>query len=323
MVETIKQKDEQIQQQKRTIEEKEAAIEEKEATIKEKEKTIESLQDEALINQAADRTNTENATTTNHGEQETHATNEQNKLLNALASQTKRLAENIRTKEDSGNINKLHRTRIEMVQPFHGLHTENFESWFFVVEKFQQTNKIKDEDMLDVLTPVFRGNALLMLKRFENNNGRGKYREFMEKLRNLTDMKVTKDNLRKKLDQLVQRDSFESYIQKFMGWVQQIDDMADSELLYRFESGLKPDARNQLSFMKAKNFDEAVMIVSRFEANKKGGREDHTNKLNYTKTHFPKANNKWTAKARNKVAFNNYRRPEWIKQQRHNKFQNT
>jgi len=74
----------------------------------------------------------------------------------------------------------------------------------------------------------------------------------MEKLRNLTDKKVAKDTIRRKLDQLVQRDSFESYIQKFMSSVQQIDDMADSELLYRFESGLKPDARNQLSFMKAK-----------------------------------------------------------------------
>jgi len=75
-----------------------------------------------------------------------------------------------------------------------------------------------------------------------------------------------------------------------MSWVQQIDDMADSELLYRFESGLKPDARNQLAFMKAKNFDEAVMIVSRFEANRKVGREDHTNQLNYTKTHVPRDN---------------------------------
>ncbi len=95
-----------------------------------------------------------------------------------------------------------------------------------------------------------------------------------------------------------------------MSWVQQIDDMADSELLYRFESGLKPDARNQLSFMKAKNFDEAVMIVSRFEANRRVGREENINKLNYTKTHFPRANNKWTVKARNKVAFNKYRRPD-------------
>ncbi len=140
--------------------------------------------------------------------------------------------------------------------------------------------------MLDVLAPVFRGNALLMLKRFESNNGRGKYREFMEKLRNLTDKKVAKDTIRRKLDQLVQKESFESYIQKFMGWVQQIDDMSDAELLYRFESGLKPDARNQLAFMKAENFDEAVMIVSRFEANRKVGREDNTNKLNYTKTHY-------------------------------------
>jgi len=135
------------------------------------------------------------------GEQGSQSTEEQNKLLNALAGQTKRLVDNIRTKDDAENINRVHRTRIEMVQPFHGLHTGNFESWFFVVEKFQQTIKIKDEDMLDVLAPVFRGNALLMLKRFESNNGRGKYREFMEKLRNLTDKKVAKDTIRRKLDQ--------------------------------------------------------------------------------------------------------------------------
>ncbi len=38
--------------------------------------------------------------------------------------------------------------------------------------------------------------------------------------------------------------------------------MADSELLYRFESGLKPDARNQLSFMKAKNKDDNIIALA-------------------------------------------------------------
>ncbi len=45
----------------------------------------------------------------------------------------------------------------------------------------------------------------MILKRFEGNNGRGKYREFMEKLKNLTDVKVNNDTIRRKLDQLVQR----------------------------------------------------------------------------------------------------------------------
>ena len=235
---SIKEKDKQIQQQQK-------ALEEKEATIREKESEIETLKNSAVIDRAAARTNTEDT-----DEHTTQATEEQNKLLSALASQQKRLVENIKTKDDAESINRVHRTRIEMIQPFHNLHTESFENWFFVVDKFQKTNKIKDEDMLDVLTPLFRGNALLMLKRFEGNNGRGKYREFMEKLKNLTDVKVNKDTIRRKLDQLVQRESFESYKQKFMGWVQQIDDMSDAELLYRFESGLKPDARNQLVFMK-------------------------------------------------------------------------
>jgi len=69
----------------------------------------------------------------------------------------------------------------------------------------------------------------------------------MEKLRSITDVKVYNDNLRKKLDQLTQKDSFENYLQKFMSLVQQLDNIDGPELLYRFESGLKTDAKNQLS----------------------------------------------------------------------------
>ena len=80
-------KDERILQQQKTIEEKEA-------TIKDIENTIESLQNEAVINQVAARANTEDVTRQITGEQGSQSTEEQNRLLNALASQTKRLVEN-------------------------------------------------------------------------------------------------------------------------------------------------------------------------------------------------------------------------------------
>ncbi len=146
-----------------------------------------------------------------------------------------------------------------------------------------------------------------MLKRFEQVNGKGKYREFMEKLRSITDVKVYNDNLRKKLDQLTQKDSFENYLQKFMSLVQQLDNIDGPELLYRFESGLKTDAKNQLSLIKVNNFDEAAQIVTRFKANRRNNREESTtNKLNYTKSHFPKANRKWTTNEREKTVINKY-----------------
>ena len=110
----------------------------------------------------------------------------------------------------------MHRTKIDLIQPFHGTNTENFANWYFVVQKFQNTNKIRDEHMLDVLAPLFRGNALLMLKRFETTNGTGQFKAFMERLKGLTDAKVSSNNIRKKLDQLEQRESFDSYLQKFI-----------------------------------------------------------------------------------------------------------
>ncbi len=68
---------------------------------------------------------------------------------------------------------------------------------------------------------------------------------------------------------------------------------------------------NQLSLIKVNNFDEAVQIVTRFEANRRNNREESTtNKLNYTKSHFPKANRKWTTKDREKPVFNKYVRRE-------------
>jgi len=47
--------------------------------------------------------------------------------------------------------------------------------------------------------------------------------------------------------------------------------------------------------------------VTRFEANRRNNREDSTtNKLNYTKSHFPKANRRWTTNEREKPVINKY-----------------
>jgi len=129
-------KEERIQQQQKTIEKKEV-------TIKDKENTIESLQNEAVINQAAARANTEDVTRRIKDDQGSQSTDEQNKLLNALASQTKRLVDNIRTKDDAENINRVHRTRIEMVQPFHGLHTKISKAGSSLWRNFNKQTKLK------------------------------------------------------------------------------------------------------------------------------------------------------------------------------------
>ena len=193
------------------------------------------------------------------------------------------------------DLERVHRTKIDLIQPFHGTCNENFENWFFIVDKFQSTNKIKDEDMLDVKAPLFRGNALIMLKRFEKLNGKGKYRDFMEKLKGITDKKVSSDYIRRKLDNLSQKENFETYLQKFMNLINQLDNMSDTEMLYRFESGLHTDTKNQLAVMKIDNFDKAVEVVTRFEANRRKNKEE-INNVNYTKTKFPKVNRRFTYK---------------------------
>ena len=178
--------------------------------IVEKDKKIKELEDEITVKNAADMQNTE--LIASNEESPNDRTNESNRILSALANQQKNFFDRLKESENRDSINRMHRTKIELIQPFHGTHTENFANWFFIVEKFQRTNKIHDDDMLDVIAPLFRGNALLMLKRFEQVNGKGKYREFMEKLKSITDVKVYNDNLRKKLDQLTQKDSFENYL---------------------------------------------------------------------------------------------------------------
>jgi len=192
--------------------------------------------------------------------------------------------------QDDHNV-QVHRTKIELIPPYHGLYKENFENWFFIIDKFQKNNKIEDKDMLNVIAPLFRSNALFMLRRFENINGEGKYKEFMETIKNLTGGKAKKYSIIRKLDQLVQTKDFESYIEEFMDLIQHVDDIDESELISIFISGLKPDARKQLILMETKNFDEVVLTVARFESNRIRTRRcgpGQLEKSNYRTKPFPK-----------------------------------
>ena len=143
-----------------------------------------------------------------------------------------------------------------------------------------------------------------MLKRFEQQNGRGKVREFMSLLRNRGEKLLESDLLRSKLDSLVMGGNFESYLEKFYTLTNQIDDMNDVDLLYMFKNDLNLDTRNQLSTANIETLDQAIEVATRFEANKRKLRGPDNNimrELNYTKKSEPQANSTRTFQKKEEV----------------------
>ena len=51
------------------------------------------------------------------------------------------------------------------IQKFNGNLNENWDDWIFQVDNFEKFNEIKETDMLGMVIPLLKGNALTLLKR--------------------------------------------------------------------------------------------------------------------------------------------------------------
>jgi hypothetical protein len=103
----------------------------------------------------------------------------------------------------------------------------------FLVDRYQRFNNIKNEQMMGLILPLVRGQALQILKMLLKE---GEVNWLYH-----TDTKARK--LRKKFRELKQGNDFDSFLPKFRTLTNQLIDMDEKEVLDMFVVALKPKAK--------------------------------------------------------------------------------
>ena len=123
-----------------------------------------------------------------NNEQQGQAQNQnRNNLLNNVRT---RLANRQTQQENKSDQN--YRLRIDKNIPkFSGNESENLDDWLFLVDNFQKMNKPKSDEMLGMVLPLLKGQALQMVKSSMNLNQSLTWADFRTELVNtfLTDTK--------------------------------------------------------------------------------------------------------------------------------------
>jgi hypothetical protein len=163
------------------------------------------------------------------------------------------------TKEINSNINKV---KFDKSLPkFGGNASDNFDDWLFLIESCQKYNNLKDEEMMGLVLPLLRGQALQILKRMRLFESNVDWPKFRNELINtyITDTKERK--LRKELKDLKQKSNFNEYLAKFRELANQLTGMPEHELINAFIDGLKHKARYECIMRRTDSLQEAMRVA--------------------------------------------------------------
>ena len=175
-----------------------------------------------------------------------------------------------------------------------GAANENLDDWMFMIDSFEKFNDVAEEDMLGLVMPLLRGQALQMLKRGLAKNPDLLWFEFKEELiaTFLTDTRERR--LRKELKELKHKNSFDEFLTKFREISMQLQDIPEKEMLRIFIEAVKPRTRYELLSKNVGDLEQAMRIARIYEechgeSGQKDGRPEYDiKKVNYTKAEFPK-----------------------------------
>ena len=96
-----------------------------------------------------------------------------------------------------------------------GASNENIDDWLFMIDQFKRHNRVEDDKMLAIVTPLLRGQALQMLKRGILKNQQYDWNEFKEELVETFRTDTRERKIRKQLRELKHKNNFDEFITKF------------------------------------------------------------------------------------------------------------
>jgi len=162
-----------------------------------------------------------------------------------------------------------------------------------MIDQFKRHNRVEDDKMLAIVTPLLRGQALQMLKRGILKNQQYDWNEFKEELVETFRTDTRERKIRKQLRELKHKNNFDEFITKFRELSMQVEDLPEDELLRIFIDAVKPKTRFEIISKKVDNIDEAMRIARVFEEcygenKQKENKVDDVKQVNYVKSVFPK-----------------------------------
>jgi hypothetical protein len=178
------------------------------------------------------------------------------------------------------------------IQKFNGNLNENWDDWIFQVDNFEKFNEIKETDMLGMVIPLLKGNALTLLKRDLTANPGLLWKEFKPVLEKIYKSVLKDRRLRKELREIKQKTSFSDFCQRFQELCNQIPGIPEDEKVLIFTEALRPNVKCHLMLQKDKrlSLDDAIAEASIFEECHNGSRDqrEEVRKVNYVRSNFPR-----------------------------------
>jgi len=180
---------------------------------------------------------------------------------------------------------------------------EDIDDWFFTIENYSKTRNIKDERKLLVFTPLFRGNALQIVKSMAREDN-SSWAEFQRRMRQMHNPFSRQRQLRQKLRDCKLRNNFDEFIHNFRSIVNQIEGLPEKEIVFIFLDALTPKLRSEVLAKGSDTFEDAIRVASAFEdCYQEPTSSNYVRKVNYSKQ-FMQRNTGWDDQRKNEPSRN-------------------
>jgi hypothetical protein len=155
------------------------------------------------------------------------------------------------------------------------------------------TNGVNDKEMLNLLLPLLKGQALHMVKNAKQLDPNINWSTFRKQLLTCFKTETNERRLIKEFNELKQKGNFDEFINKLMDISTQLPMISVDEKRRTFIKALKPNIQFELLKSNVNDLDEVIRVARIYEechSSSDHKRNDHGDlkKVNFAKTHFPK-----------------------------------
>jgi hypothetical protein len=163
----------------------------------------------------------------------------------------------------------------------------------FLIDNFKDTNAVNDKDMLSLVLPLLKGQALHMVKHSKQLDPNLSWSTFRTQLLKCFKTETNERRLMKEFNELKQKGNFDDFVNKFMDLSTQLPMISVDEKRRTFIKALKPNIQFELLKSNVNELDEAIRVARIYEechytGDHKRNDQGELKKVNFAKTHFPK-----------------------------------
>ena len=158
---------------------------------------------------------------------------------------------------------------------FHGLPSEDVNSWLFLVEHYFRAHNTAEAKQTILAGSFLRSSALQWYRRTLSERGEWNifpFEEFKAGLRSMFLPRNHQQQLRGKLDMLKQCGNLPLYINDFMNIMNQVTDMSEGDRIHYFIRGLSPKTKAEIGYSCPQSLHHAIELAQNFDSNFFGSR---------------------------------------------------